>query len=193
MNEMNAKQVVQPAVTIEQEKFLAVIHELMGAGKERAGGERPRTAGPWDSIVRLALDRIAGGQRFGETVALNPQPLPPRYVFLSAVIEALANRAELLQEIADAASDGGTQQGIIIVGGYTNRFADQWRRNDFRLNWPHPGPAPPWFPDELQGIDLVVMGARLDKVSQETFSPDLRGHLATAGAKFAEAGLLKIR
>jgi hypothetical protein len=59
-------------------------------------------------------------------VALNPQPLPPREAFLIAAARAVIRRAELLQEIAGALFDEGSERGIIIVGGYTSRFSDDW-------------------------------------------------------------------
>ena len=156
---------------------------------------------PWIMLLTRILarqrpelyDALGGGHSLGEETALNPQPLPPRYAFLTAVVEAVRTHAELLQEIADATSREGTQQGIIIVGGYTRRFADEWCGNGFRLKWPFPGPPPPWFSGELQGIDLIVLGAQLDRSSQETFSRDLGQHLAAASAQFVEVGLSKMQ
>jgi hypothetical protein len=38
----------------------------------------------------------SGGHGFGDEVALNPQPLPPRYAFFIAAAQAVIRRAELL-------------------------------------------------------------------------------------------------
>ena len=159
-------------------------------------GPRPE---PWKVLLASILakhpeiyDAIGGGHQFGEAVVLNPQPLPPRYAFLVAAARALVSRAELLQEVADATPREGTQQGIIIVGGFTTRFADDWCGNGFRLRWPFPGPPPHWFTHELSGIDLVVMGAELHQAAKESFSPALRESLGSAGAKFVEAGFSKM-
>src|SRR5436190_2800028 len=91
------------------------------------------------------FDAIGGGHSFGDEVALNPQPLPPREAFLIAAARAVIRRAEFLQEIAAAISQDGSEQGIIIVGGYTSRFSDDWCGTGFKLRWPFPGPRPHWF------------------------------------------------
>jgi hypothetical protein len=147
---------------------------------------------PWRLVLESILarhpeiyDAIGGGHRFGEEVELNPQPLPPRYAFLVAVAQTVVRRAELMQEIADSAE----QRGIIIVGGYTSRFCDDWCGNGFRLDYPFPGPRPNWFPHELDGIDLVVIATQFEQAAKEAFSPNLRQHLANASARFVEAGL----
>jgi hypothetical protein len=188
---MNTEQIEQLSLRLGREELLAFVREVIGTSRGREDDDHPVPPGPWDPTIRLALER-GGGHRFGESVALNPQPLPPRYAFLSAVVAAVASRAELLQEIADATGRDGTQQGIIIVGGYTSRFSDEWCGNGFRLKWPFPGPPPPWFADQLRAIDLVVIGAQLDQAAQETFSPELRQHLANASVKFVEASLSKM-
>jgi hypothetical protein len=193
---MTPRQTERPPY-VSKEKFLAVVREMIGPSRGREDDEHPLPPGPWDPVIRRALERTAVfgspvSGRFSDRVALNPQPLPPRYAFLSAVAEAMASRAELLQEIADATRQEGTQQGIIIVGGYTSRFSDEWCGNGFRLKWPFPGPPPPWFAGELRALDLIVIGAQLDQASQEAFSPDLRGHLADASARFVEAGISKM-
>jgi len=155
--------------------------------------------GSWKVIFASILarhpeiwDAIGGGHNFGDEVALNPQPLPPRFAFLVSVAQTVTSRAELLQELADATTREGEQQGIIIVSGYTSRFSEDWCGNGFRLKWPFPGPRPGWFTSELDGIDLVVMAAQFEQAAKESFSPDLRQNLADASAKFVEAGLSKM-
>jgi hypothetical protein len=154
---------------------------------------------PWKIVLASILakhpeiyDAIGGGHRFGEEVSLNPQPLPPRYAFLVAAAQAVVSRGELLQEITDVTLQEDTRQGIIIVGGYTSRFTDDWCGNGFRLRWPFPGPRPNWFAQELSGIDLVVIATQFHQAAKETFSPDLRQSLGDASARFVEAGLSKM-
>lgn len=211
----------QRSILINQEKFLAFVATMIGGSRGREDDEHPLPPGPWDPVIRLAVERtsvfgprpepwqivfasilarhpeiydvIGGGHSFGEEVALNPQPLPPRFAFLVSLTQTVISRAELLQDIADATTREGEQQGIIIVGGYTSRFVDDWCGNGFRPKWPFPGPPPPWWVNELDGIDLVVMAAQFEQAAKETFSQDLRQNLADVSAKLAEVGLAKMQ
>ncbi len=164
---------------------------------ESVFGPRPE---PWRLIFASILarhpeifDALGGGHSFGDEVALNPQPLPPRYAFLIAAAQTVISRAELLQEFADATRREGEERSIIIVGGITSRFSDDWCGTGFRLKYPFPGPRPHWFTTELSGIDLMVIATQFEQSAKQTFSQDLRQSLSNASAKFAEAGLAKLR
>lgn len=219
---------------ISREKLLAFVSSFVGASKGREDDEHPLHPGPWDPVIRAAVERLAvfgprpepwrrevffgphpepwkvalasilakhpeiydaigGGHHRGDEVSLNPQPLPPRYALLIAIARVVVGRAELLQDVADATSREGEQRGIIIVGGYLSRFTDEFCGNGFRLKWPFPGPHPHWFTHELDGIDLLVLATQFHQAAKETFSPDLRKHLADAGAKFAEVGVSRLQ
>ena len=155
---------------------------------------------PWKAIFTSIVARypaiwdvIGGGHSFGYEVALNPQPLPPRFAFLVTLAQTVISRAELFQEITDAARHESEQQGIIIVSGYVARFVDDFCGNDVRFKWPFPGPRPNWLAEEVSGIDLVVMAAQFDRAANETFNEELRQNLAGAGARLAEAGWSKMQ
>lgn len=205
---------------IGQEQFFAFVQEMIGGGRGREDDDHPLPPGPWDPVVRSALDRtsVLYGPHthasnsfgdtvalnpqplpprhaflFGDTVALNPQPLPPRYRFLVAVTQSVVSRAELLQEVAAATSREGDRQGIIIVGGYTTRFSDDWCGTGFKLRYPFPGPRPHWFSRELSGLDLLVLAAQFNQAAKETFSRDVQHSLADASAKFLQAGMARIQ
>ena len=161
----------------------------------------PHPEPTWKVVLTSLLEKYPalydliprGGQKFGEEVALNPQPLPPRLAFLAALVHTVASRAELLQEIDHAAANEGERRGIIIVGGYIRRFCDEFCGNGFVLRWPFPGPPPIWFTKELHGIDLVVMASQFHRAAQEAFSPELSQHLSDASTRFVEAGLSKLQ
>jgi hypothetical protein len=227
-----------------QQKLLAFVRAMIGGSRGREDDEHPLPPGPWDPVIRVALERIkvfgpspepwrvigpevpwrtiesvfgpqpepwkvvfasilarhpeisdaiGGGHSFGDEVALNPQPLPPRYAFLVSVAQTVISRAELLQEIADATAREDEQQGIIIVGGYVSRFVDDFCGTGFRLRYPFPGPRPHWFAAEFDGIDLVVMATQFEQAAEESFSPDLRRNLADASTRLAEAGLSRMQ
>ncbi len=241
---MNTEQTEQQSLHISQEKLLAFVRAMIGGSRGREDDEHPLPPGPWDPVIRVALERInvfgphpepwrvfghgvpwrtiesvfgplpdpwkviftsilarhpaiwdaiGGGPSFSEEVALNPQPLPPRFAFLVSLAQTVISRAELLQEIADATRREGEQQGIIIVSGYIGRFVDDICGNDFRFKWPFPWPRPNWLANEVSGIDLVVMATQFDQAAKETFNRELRQNLADASAKLAEAGLSKMQ
>jgi hypothetical protein len=158
----------------------------------------------WDRLVRVALGRVfgptpdpwlvAGPSPFGwlDTVELNPQPLPPRSLFLKALAEEVISHVGLLQELASALSTDGEQRGIIIIGGYVSRFADDFCGNGFKLGWGHPGPPPQWFPTEMTGGDLIVLGSQFALGAREAFNPDLRAALIGAASKLAQTGASRV-
>jgi hypothetical protein len=217
---MDSKHASQPSLQISQEKFLAFARAVIGASTGREDDEHPLPPGPWDPHIRAALERInvfgprpepwkiafasilarhpeihdaiGGGHGFGAEVALNPQPLPPRFAFLAAVVQAVVSRAELIHEVAGATAREGEDRGIIIVGGYTGRFLSGWCGSEFRLRWPFPGPRPHWFTHQLDGVDLVVIATQFEQAARESFNPDLRRHFAGVSAQFVEAGVSRI-
>jgi hypothetical protein len=92
-------------------------------------------------------------------VALNPQPLPPRTLLFTAIAQEVIDRALLIQETVEALQSQGERQGIIIIGGYISRFAD-----DFELcppiPWPFRWPRPYWLPEQAGGTDLIFSNSR---------------------------------
>lgn len=232
---MNTNPETPLRVSFGQTELLAFVRTMIGVGQGREDDEHPLPPGPWDPVVRVALEKIqrpghdfqhlslgqavfgprpepwklllasiltrhpealdgiGGGHGFGDEVALNPQPLPPRYALLMAVAQTLVRRAELLQELSDAAASQAEQQGIIIVGGYINRFTDDFCGTDFRLKWPFPGPRPHWFAPELAAIDLVVMATQFEDAARQSYGEALRDSLAGAASRFAETGLARLQ
>lgn len=237
---MNTEQTEQQTLSISQEKLLAFVRAMLGIHSGREDDEHPLPPGPWDPVIRAALERInvfgllgrfgphpepwrslvsvfgpspepwklifasmvakhpelydviGGGQHFNE-VALNPQPLPPRFAFLMAVAQTLISRAELLHEMADATRRESEQEGIIIVSGYIARFVDDFCGNGFRFKWPFPGPRPYWLTQEVSEIDLILMAVNFDQAARETHSPLLQQSLADASATLALAALSKMQ
>jgi hypothetical protein len=155
---------------------------------------------PWKHIFAIIAARyptiwdvIGGGPNFGDEVALNPQPLPPRYAFMASLARKVIGRAELLQEIEDAARRSREQPDIIIVGGYIGRFTDDICGNDFRFKWPFPWPRPNWFAEQVEGLDLAVLAMQFEQAAKEAFSQDMRQQLMAASAKLVEAGMAKMQ
>lgn len=231
---MNSKSEDHVLPGIASSRLLAFVRAMMGATHGREDDEHPLPPGPWDPVIRTALeqvrttmhaahvranhvvmgphpepwkvvlngilarhpeafDAIGGHQGLADEVALNPQPLPPRFAFLLAVAQVLVARAELMQDLADAMAREGEQRGIIIVSGYLGRFSDDFCGNGFQLKWPFPGPRPHWFGGELDAIDLVVIATEFEAAAKRSFSPDLRRVLTGTGVRFVEAGFARWR
>ncbi len=214
---MAGKQPSQHVLNIAQEHFLALFRTAFGSQGGCEDDEHPLKHGPWDPVVRSALERahvfdpqsasrklafaalaarhpeiwdgVGGDSRFGAEVELNPQPLPPRFAFLVALAQAVVDRAELIDEVASASRQDGEQQGIIIVSGYIARFADDFCGNGFRFKWPWPGPRPNWFAEEVAAIDRVVIAAQFDQAAKESASPTVQQSLAEATAKLVTTAL----
>jgi hypothetical protein len=239
---MSTNQTLSPLLHLSPEHLLAFVGSMISGGRGREDDEHPLPPGPWDPVIRAALDHVhvfgprpepwrvahdgrlpqrawafsgtrpeawkiafasllarhpeifdvlGGGHSFGDEAALNPQPLPPRYAVMIAVAQAVVRRSELFQEIAAVVPAGGSAQGGL--GGYTRRFSDDWCGNGFRLRWPLPGPRPSWFPQELEGLDLLVLATEFDRAAKDTFSQELRQNLASAAASFLDAGVSRMQ
>jgi hypothetical protein len=138
------------------------------------------------------FDAIGGGLRFGDEVALNPQPLPPRWAFLASFVRTIAERAELIHEVASAVAVDGEEQAIIIVGGYVRRLCDDFLRSDFKLWWPYPDPHPNWFAKELNSTDFVWMATQFEQAANQGVHPALGRVLADASSNLIEVGLSRL-
>jgi hypothetical protein len=158
---------------------------------------------PWRSEVstnRLILGIIAarnpeifdviGGGRLN-SVALNPQPLPPRATFLAAFAEEAIDRALLMQEVADGLNQTGEQQGIIIVGGKLSLLVDELCGNNFKIRIPFPKPKRD--EDEfLSGLELLTVGAVFEQNAATVAHEGLRQELRNAGARLIETGIARM-
>jgi hypothetical protein len=222
---MNIQKTMDGPNQISQEKLLAAVGAVANRTQGRDDDDHPLPPGPWDPVIRAALERVIS---FGplpdpwgpsseflkliltlivslrpelsdalkphsriDLAALNPQPLPPRPAFLTALARTVVERAELIQDIADVHSQD--EQQSIIIGGYAVRFAEEICGNDFRLKWPFLHPLPPWFKQELDAVDLLMLAAEFDQAAKGAFSPTLRQGLADASAKFAQTGLSRMQ
>jgi hypothetical protein len=204
------------AANVSGEALASVFRQWLGG---YPNPEDPQPPGPWDPIIRGALMRavrfgaVAGphpdpwsiaqiaARRHPELwdllggplsrVALNPQPLPPRFAFAAALADELIERAAFAQEIAAWLPQPGEQRGIIVVGGRLSQYVDELCGNGFKIKFPKPVP-PPWWQEALHGADLVAMGVRFEGAA-EAVNGDLGQMLSQAGAKLIEAGLSRLR
>jgi len=64
---MNPEKTEQQSFYISQDKLFAFVRAMMGRSGGREGDEHPLRPGPWDPVIRAALERV---NVFG------PQPEP---------------------------------------------------------------------------------------------------------------------
>jgi hypothetical protein len=188
-----------------------------GGGSFYPSDDNPLPHGPWDPVIRAALEKfriVAAVHRMGPhpdpwrlgphpipwaqgplpdpwlrlgAAALNPQPLPPRSVWLGLMADEVIARAETMAEMAAAFADGSEERGIIIVGGYVSRFTGWCGNEPIVIHIPKggrpapdPDPEPWWRAERLTGQDLLVIGGRFAGAARNAVS-------AAASQAFAEA------
>jgi len=191
-----------------RQEIVSIIGQLLAGYPDP---DNPPPPGRWDQLIRAAVGRIVlvipplpdppwrWESVLGPVpdpwaqVSLNPQPLPPRTLFYAALAQEFIDRATLLQETADALNNQGERAGIIIIGGYVARFADDFCGNGFNIKWPFPNPPPWWFTEEVSGLDLVVLGAQIERARMGAFDGALRQAFADAGTKLTTAGLARLQ
>jgi hypothetical protein len=176
----------------------------------------PLPPGPWDPIIRQAFDKVFGPgpepwrrsfesarlrnlarikpeawdgieDRFS-SVALNPQPLPPRWRYPIEFARAAMDRFETIQETAEIiGGENGGDRAIIVVGGKVSELVDEVCGNNFQRKWPIP---PPRGGD--LGEELIVMGIEFIRGSSRVENSELAGQFAAAGRKLIEEGTRRL-
>lgn len=142
-------------------------------------------------------------RRIDSLAALNPQPLPPRELFLAAVAQEVIDRALLVYDVAMALNQTGEEQAIIIVSGApVHKFTEEIdelcpRLTELVIHPPtggggdsdHPDPILPHFNKELSSLELLVVASVFQQNAATTLSEEMRGLLNQAAAKLAELGI----
>lgn len=150
---------------------IAEMVSLMLGGAFRPSDDDPLPPGPWGPVVRgLFFGTGLAGQHFGHAyagqfagrhgdfAALNPQPLPPRALYVVALGRAAISRAELISEASSHA--GGTG----IAGRYIMDLIDDWCGTPpRRIPWPKPEPHPEWAQTSLGALDHLIFASVLEQ------------------------------
>lgn len=222
---------------ISRQQLLQIVGLMFGTSVENPNTDEPRKPGPWDPVIREALeyvkvlgphpepwneafgphpepwrerfdagrilriiahrfpqiwDAVGGGHSFDE-VALNPQPLPPRYKFAESFAQVIIRRAELMRDmVANLRGETAEERGIIVVGGRDLlSTVDEYCGTGFRLN--RPRPHPPWWNEEFDTLCYLLMAAQFERALRETVYDDLRHDFHEAAAKLVDAGLARLQ
>jgi len=193
--------------TISQRALLSSIRHLIG---DNPDPDNPTPPGPWDPVIRWALPRVLWifepnpdpwrrhwlfepNPEPWVLVGLNPQPLPPRVMFFSAIAQFVIGRALSIQETANAIRGQGERQSTVGGSAYISRFVDDFCGTGRRVGWPFPPPRPKWFTEDVAGRDLVVTGMQFEKAASQSYGFELKQVFADAGAKLTAVGLSRLQ
>lgn len=146
-------------------------------------------ATPWRSVVLEVIrrrnpevnDAIGGWGGGWQAVALNPQPLPPRWAFALAAASRMVMRVEMIGEMSRVG--GVAEAAAKLVGHYVDDLCPPIPRP-----WPLPGPwpRPNWLVDVIDAPDLVVVGSVLSVASRQVADRDLAQALDEQAGRLAE-------
>lgn len=181
------------ASTITREKFTSFVSALLVSNPDPNGDPQP--PGPWDPVIRLTFEKVFGPfpepwrTRF-ESVALNPQPLPPRWAFGVEFVRLAADRLLAIQETADAMNNGD-DRGIIVVGGKISELVDFVCGNVPR-RFPPPPPRGSNDDQRLSGQELILMGAELLNYAKTIANESLAGEFKNAGEQLIDTGIERL-
>jgi hypothetical protein len=137
-------------------------------------------------------DILGGSPRWGDEVALNPQPLPPRQAFLGALADTVLSRALLLQDVARTTQSDGPNDATAAPGRYIGQFVDDICGNDFRFRWPFPGPRPNWFVEAIGVMNQLHLASWFAQATQDTVDTRLHHTLQRAARRLTEVGVARL-
>lgn len=131
----------------------------------------------WDVIPR-------GLSSKSDSVALNPQPLPPRETLQIAAAEM----AHGIVRIAIEAELGGGSSAEFV-----NEFIDDWCATPWPRRWPHPWPGPvegpspvPWDVRTARVVGAIVFASAGSRLPEG----DLGAAFAEGAERLAEAAVV---
>ncbi|MFD0203472.1 MULTISPECIES: hypothetical protein [Saccharothrix] len=138
----------------------------------------PDDAGPFGPVVL----------GFG-SVALNPQPLPPKDLAWRGAVAAGGTIRYALDRYESAADSGrGQELGHDAIARFVRGFCG----TPPTAHWPWPWPPPPWWPrrmTDLTATDVLVAGARFDRAVRTIPDGAFTGDFDSAASSLFDAGL----
>jgi hypothetical protein len=100
------------------------------------------------------------------------------------------DRANLVQQVADALAANRQQHAIIIIGGSSQRFSDGCGTGRIRQHFP-----PPRRHDDarLSPFQLVLIAAQFQESANETTNEGLRQEFINAADRLLETGMGRLQ
>ncbi|HXG93073.1 MAG TPA: hypothetical protein VNN73_12015 [Blastocatellia bacterium] len=179
---MESNQPTHASFTLTSTALLSLVGHL----SDFPNPDDSNPPGPWGPVIRRAAERarylLGPSPEPWNEVLLNPQPLPPKAAFAQALAQEAIDRAALMQEVADALTQAGERQGIIIIGGMVSRFIDDCGNGKIK----HPVPPPRHSDGRLGALELLVMAAEFERSATATNHEGLRREFGNASARLVE-------
>lgn len=151
-------------------------------------------ASSWRSVVIEVIrrrhpqieDAIGGWSGGWQRVALNPQPLPPRWAFALAAASQMVSRAEMIADMGRALGSGEA------AGAWVVTLTDDICPTPRPWPWPWPWPRPNWMEDMIDAPDLTVVASVLSAASGRVADRDLAQALGDQAGRLAEESLSRL-
>jgi hypothetical protein len=188
-------------VNLSKLNLVSLVNELTYGRKQFPNPDDPNPGPPWpwSHIINKAIERVVTSLSTHSSllsrVALNPQPLPPKAQFAMVLAEEVIERAAMMYQMADAFNDSGQERGIIIVGGFLNRFVDDICPTPPVIRFPHVGwPFPP-DPDphpEWSGLELAIIGTQFLNEARSLRQTAVQSVFHQAGEKLLQVALSRM-
>jgi hypothetical protein len=149
--------------------------------------------GPWGPVVRRAEERVRDVLGVYDLGWRDPDTFRFDVAFAESLAEEVIDRANLMQQVADALPQAGSQRAIIIIGGMLQDFVDGCGTGRIKQHFP-----PPRRHDDgrLTPSQLALIAARFQnaadsgmrqeftKASEQLLETAIR-HLQSAAAQAA--------
>ncbi|MFT3781444.1 MAG: hypothetical protein QM790_05450 [Nibricoccus sp.] len=132
-------------------------------------------------------------------VALNPQPLPPKERFASAVAGVLIERAYRVSEMGTLFASQQRAFGSSFMaefddaGGWCGTLG-RWELLQKLLEWlrhhrPNPPPPEPWWKQRLSQNEIIVIGGRVAFAAESFGDSTVRSAMLKVGGTLMEQGI----
>lgn len=134
-------------------------------------------------------------------VALNPQPLPPKERFATALAGALIDRANRVSEMGTLFADKQRSLGSTFAAEFDDAAGwcgtmGRWELLQKLLAWlrhhhrnPPPPPPEPWWKQGLSQNEIVILGGRVAFAAESFGDEAIRSAMLKGGGHLMDHGI----
>lgn len=187
-------------ITISRKALSSILSSLIDF---YPNPDNPLPPGPWDPVIRKALSQIGwkfrpspdpwiSSRYFGNQVALNPQPLPPRLAYTTVLVQEIVNSIVTLQDLAETLPGEFQSQIGQVANQRLQVFFDDYCGTPPRKS-PFPFPRPK--NEAIEGfspLELIVLGTQLEAAATTLANGDLQQALSGLGTTLTDQGIAQL-